>query len=139
MRLRPAVLLTAVMVLFAPAGSALADEEKVDCENPMSTYEMNVCSERDLEKADAALNAIYKKALASIEDNGMEPPFDSKTHEEAMRAAQRAWVAYRDADCKGLLPQVWTGGSGTTSAVNACLIDKTQQRTSELKDRYGLE
>ena len=59
-----------------------------------------------------------------------------QSFEEAMRKSQRAWVAFRDADCKELAAQYWAGGTGTTSAVLGCMTEKTVQRTKELKDLY---
>ena len=56
-----------------------------------------------------------------------------------MRAAQRAWVAFRDAGCKGAMPMEWSGGSGTSAAVLICMREKTEARTKDLKERYGLE
>ncbi len=110
--------------------------DKVDCENATSTYEMNICAERDLEKADAALNATYAKVLAKIAASNQEKPYDAKSWEEALRKSQRAWIAFRDADCKDLVPMAWTGGSGTTADVLGCLIEKTEARTQELEQRF---
>ena len=65
----------------------------------------------------------------------LEKPYDAKSFEEAVRSAQRAWVAYRDAECKGVVAQVWTNGTGSASAILGCMTDKTVQRTKELKEQ----
>ncbi len=78
-----------------------------------------------------------KRPLASTKTRDLEKPYDAKSFEAAMRAAQRAWIAYRDADCKDLTAQEWSGGTGTTSAVLGCMTEKTMQRTKDLKERYG--
>ena len=111
-------------------------EDKIDCENAASTYEINTCADRELEKADAALNATYAKVLAKIAATNQEKPYDPKSWEEALRKSQRAWIAYRDADCKDLVPMAWTGGSGTSADVLGCLIEKTEARTKELEARF---
>ena len=54
-----------------------------------------------------------------------------------MRKAQRAWIAFRDADCRGLVALDWAGGSGTPMAVSICMTDLTKRRTKTLKERYG--
>ncbi len=119
--------------IFAPAARA----EDINCANASSTVEMNFCADKDFEAADKALNATYEATLASTKTRDLEKPYDAKSFEEAMRAAQRAWVAYRDADCKGLVAQEWAGGSGTSAAVLGCMTEKTIERTKELKERYG--
>ena len=126
--------------LIATAGARAADAEApVDCSKAMATAELNQCAETELTKADAALNEIYKKALTHIAANGGDKPYDSKSWEEALRKSQRAWVAYRDADCKDLVPMSWTGGTATSGEVLGCLKEKTEARAKDLKDRYGLE
>ena len=114
-------------------------DEPVDCANATSTYEINACADKDLAKADAALNAAYQKALAKIAASDQEKPYDPKSWEEALRASQRAWVAFRDADCKGLVPMAWAGGTGTSMEVLGCMTAKTDERTKELKERFDAE
>lgn len=127
--------------LTADSPGAFADEEpRVDCENLSgNTHEINVCSERDYAAADAKLNAVWKNVLAHVSENGGEAPWDAKSWEETLRASQRAWVAFRDADCKDAVPMEWTGGTGTTAAVLGCLTEKTRARTKDLETRFGLE
>jgi uncharacterized protein YecT (DUF1311 family) len=119
--------------LWAPRA---AHAEAIDCTNAVSTVEMNFCGDKDYQAADKALNAAYANAVAYIRTRDLQKPYDAANFEEAMRNAQRAWVAYRDADCKELVAQEWSGGSGTTSAILGCMTEKTIQRTKELKDRY---
>jgi uncharacterized protein YecT (DUF1311 family) len=109
----------------------------IDCNRASSTIEMNYCSERAFEKADAKLNEAYQAVLKHIRANGGEAPYDSKSWEEALRASQRAWIAYRDAECNGLVPMEWSGGTGTTTAVNGCMSELTEARTKVLKERYA--
>lgn len=116
-----------------------AEDPAVDCANASATAELNFCAEKELDKADAQLNQVYKKVLAFIAKNGSEKPFDAKSWEAALRESQRAWVAFRDADCKGLVPMSWTGGSGTSGAVLGCLSEKTKARMKELEELYELE
>lgn len=129
----------AIMVLFFSSTADADDDPPVDCDNAKSTYELNTCADRAFQKADDALNAAYKKALAHAAKNGMEKPYDSESWQKALRESQRAWVAFRDADCKGLVPMAWGGGSATSGEVLGCMIEKTEARTKELVDRYGQE
>ena len=125
------------LAILARASPAAAGEPAVDCNDIRNTYESNVCAERDFQAADASLNEVYKRVLAHIAGNGGDKPYDSRTWSEAMKAAQRAWLAFRDADCKGVVPVEWAGGTGTTAAVLGCMSGKTRARIRELEDRYA--
>ena len=126
-------------LLLALSASPVWADERVDCENASTTVEMNICSDEDFKAADAKLNATYKKVLAQIAASDLEKPYDRASWDEALRASQRAWVAFRDADCKGAVPMEWSGGTGTTSAVLGCMTAKTETRTKELAERYTIE
>jgi uncharacterized protein YecT (DUF1311 family) len=136
----PAAALLALAALIAPpTASATEPQPRIDCANAMTTAEMNVCAERDLDKADAALNAAYQRALKAIPGKAVDEPYDTRSWEEALRKSQRAWLAYRDAECKDHTPMHWSGGTGTTVAVLGCLAALTEARTKELAAHYALE
>ncbi|HML43701.1 MAG TPA: DUF1311 domain-containing protein [Hyphomicrobium zavarzinii] len=132
----PALLL--LPLLFPLSCVAAASEEKIDCNDASSTVEMNFCAQKDFDAADAQLNAVYQKVLAHIGESDLEKPYDRASWEEAMRASQRAWVAFRDADCKGAVPMEWSGGTGTTVAVVGCMTTLTEARTKDLASRYDV-
>lgn len=128
--------LIATIVLLLPLAPLSAYAQKIDCENASSTVEMNFCAEKDFKAADKDLNVAYANAVAFIKERKLDKPYDSASFEEALRASQRAWLAFRDADCKDLIAQEWSGGTGTAAASLECMTAKTQERTKELKDRY---
>jgi uncharacterized protein YecT (DUF1311 family) len=134
--MRAVLLVTALIAAFALGRPAVA-EEAIDCSDPRTTVEMNVCGDAAFQEADKRLNAAYKEALKYVAESDLEAPYDPKSWEAALRASQRAWVAFRDADCKGAVPMEWSGGTGTSSAVLACMTDKTDSRIKELIERYG--
>ena len=117
-------------LLTSPARAE--DDPKVDCANAMSTYEQNYCADKDLAAADKKLNDAYQKLLDGIAETGNDKPYDPKSWEKALRESQRAWVAFRDADCDGLAPMSWGGGTGTSAVVLGCKTAKTEARTKEL-------
>ena len=139
---RPAFLALCVclgIVSAVPAPSRAQDqgaEPKADCNNAMSTVEINFCLEKEFDKADAALNADYKKAIAKIPKMASEKPYDAKSWEDALRASQRAWVTFRDAECKDHVPLFWMGGTGATGEVLSCMTEMTKSRTTQLKELY---
>ena len=128
--LRLILALIAGSVVF---GSEQATADRLEiCDKAVPTSELNLCSERAWQATDARLNAAFAKAIDAIRTSDHAKPYDPGGWEKALRASQRAWVAFRDADCKGLVPISWTGGTGTTTAVLVCMTTKTKIRTEEL-------
>jgi uncharacterized protein YecT (DUF1311 family) len=128
-----AIAMLATALLFACPAPASAE---VDCGNAMNTVEMNECADKAFLEADRALNAAYKAALAGIaKDNGEAS--EAKKWEAALRSSQRAWIAFRDAECKGLVAMEWSGGTGATSAILGCMTQMTQERTKALEERFA--
>lgn len=127
-----AALLAAVPAQAAPSSSKL-------CNDPnFATPQINACMEKAADDADHKLNVAYKKALAVIDGDG-DRTADQKAHWRAqLTAAQRAWIAFRDADCGDLVVTEWNGGTGMGSALSACRYDLTVQRTDEILSRYPL-
>lgn len=127
----------AVVCLNLPLRAEDADgNSPVDCDKAISTQEMNMCANQYYENADITLNEVYKKAIAAIPEMATDEPYDAKHWEEALRASQRAWVAYRDAECSNHIPMFWTGGTGATVEILSCLAEKTKARTKELQESY---
>lgn len=122
-------------------GMPVADaaEPKVDCSNARSTAEMNHCTGLELQAADRDLNRVYQRAIAKRRKDGDAGPYTFDAWHAALKASQRAWIKYRDADCDGVVVQDWGGGSGTSSAVNVCRTGLTRHRTAILKERYGIK
>ena len=76
---------------------ARAQEPQGSCFDKATTQlESNECAGKEYEKADAELNRVYK---AILEKYKADPLFLEK-----LRAAQRAWLAYRDAEIAAKYP-----------------------------------
>jgi uncharacterized protein YecT (DUF1311 family) len=130
-------LLLGIAAAMASAPVALAQvPDPIDCSRAATTVELNYCADREYQKADEVLNEAYRQVLESVKSSQGEQPYDAKSWENELRGAQRAWIAFRDADCKGLTPMEWSGGSGTTLAVLTCMIEAAKARTSALRERY---
>ena len=133
-----------LLVLIIPFACAVAvptrAEEPLDCTEAMSTVEMNTCAGAEFAKADRELNEVYARALKAIPDMAPEEPqFDAKAWENALRASQRAWIAFRDAECEDHIAMFWSGGTGATVDVIGCKTEKTEARIKDLKARYENE
>ncbi|MCJ2140225.1 lysozyme inhibitor LprI family protein [Methylobacterium sp. E-066] len=119
---RPAgiLVLVALWACVLPSMGAQADQPSVKlCQAATATPETQACLHKALDAADAKLNAAYKKVLSIIDQD--DRPQDSKAAWKAQfTAAQRARIAFRDADCGDLTFSEWNNGSGTTAALYAC-------------------
>ncbi len=83
--------------------------------------DMNQSANADYKKADAELNKAYREVLNKLDASG-------KTD---LKAAQNAWIKYRDLDCK-FQSSGAAGGAVQAMVVAGCMTDKTVARTKEL-------
>ena len=106
----------AVEARYTPAFHACLDAP--DGQSTMGTVQ---CIGVELKVQDAALNAAYRALVAD-----MTP--DQKA---GLQKAQRAWIAFRDADCAARYSPDW----GTISSItaNMCVLQRTVERTLELE------
>ncbi|WP_162243534.1 MULTISPECIES: lysozyme inhibitor LprI family protein [unclassified Rhizobium] len=122
--------------LVLGTSTASAQEDQIDCQNAITQAEMNMCANQDYEAADKELNAVYRKAMASVKATDTELA-DIDTNlvgaVEALKNAQRAWIGYRDGQCE-LAGFEARGGSMEPMLVSGCLADLTKKRTDELKE-----
>jgi uncharacterized protein YecT (DUF1311 family) len=136
----PSRIILAAIFCLAVAPATAQEPSAADCSEALSTVEMNNCAGAELEKADAELNRVYAKAIAAVPGMATdETPFDAKSWEAALRASQRAWLAFRDAECEEHVAKFWGGGTGATVDILGCKTEKTELRTKELKQRYEIE
>ncbi len=136
---RPTLKLFIILLFTGSANLGVAPPaaaQAIDCANAATTVEINFCADKEYQEADKALNAAYALALKSFSTRDLEKPYDAKSAEEALKTAQRTWIAYRDADCKGVVAQIWTSGTGATSAILQCMTERTSQRTKELNEQF---
>lgn len=111
------------LALLCHAAPALAQE----CDESDETQTgMNICAGVAYKAADRKLNEAYGKVVAHLKDS----PEDRKL----LQAAQRAWIAFRDAEC-AFSGNGYAGGSMQPMVVSMCLTDLTETRTKQL-DAY---
>jgi uncharacterized protein YecT (DUF1311 family) len=121
--IRPFAMLIAMTM---PAAAQVAD-----CSNPITQIEMNDCAAQIWEEADARLNDVYAQTLAILQESDATYPIDGDTEEDRLRAAQRAWVAYRDANCDSA-GYPMRGGSAEPLLFYGCMQSMTEARIAEL-------
>ncbi|VVP76906.1 hypothetical protein PS914_01819 [Pseudomonas fluorescens] len=117
--MHPRVLLALSPLLFTPLAHA------VDCDNAADQATMNQCAAQQHKAADKELNALYQQITGRLQ---ADP--DSK---KLMVGAQRAWIAFRDAECKFSASGV-AGGSVYPLIYSNCITDLTKARVETLKN-----
>ncbi|MET3667948.1 lysozyme inhibitor LprI family protein [Caulobacter sp. 1776] len=104
-----------------PPGAVIAPPSP--CEKRAHTArDMGVCALNDLARSDARLNRTYKALLAQL------VPGDKDT----LRAAQRLWIAYRDAACDRYMDDRLWGRDGGYQATT-CADAMTSARADQLE------
>lgn len=101
-----------------------------------TTLGMSSCLGAEADVWDLFLNVEYlaTMALSKVADEGeaeFSPAFANRV--ESLRAAQRAWIAFRDAECSLAYAQ-WGSGSMRNIAGADCRMKMTAKRTLELRD-----
>lgn len=119
------------LILLALLGAAPAGAQQLDCASPMTQSEMTVCAERDFNSADARLNAVWRQALAAARQMDQYLVDGDVSAEIALRDAQRAWIAFRDAACKAEALSV-RGGSMQPQLTLSCMERLTRARSEDL-------
>ncbi len=121
--------------LVAPLAAPLAAQD-IDCANAAMQMEMNFCAEQEWQTADAGLNAAYQDAMADLKASLADRPEDMANEVTMLRDAQRAWIAFRDANC-AVAGYPMRGGSAEPLLIYGCLRDMTEDRTAELNERFA--
>ncbi len=98
-----------------------------------TTYRIASCFEAELVVWDRLLNARYTDLLDTVA--GLAPPGDTSgsavSPQDDLRTAQRAWIAFRDADCRQEV-NLWSDGSIARMIGPECLMRHTALRTLDL-------
>lgn len=105
-----------IIALLLAAASPAAS-----CLDLGSTTAMAACLDREAQAADRRLNAAYRAARARI----------PAKQAVSLQTAQRAWIAFRDANCRA-----YAAGEGTITQVETaqCRLNTTTARAAELEN-----
>ena len=115
---RMAICAAAMLALSSIAQAGDQGEPEQSCDG--NTFQMVECLKAKTAQWDKRLNAAYQKA---VQDAG-------SAQRDQLRAAQRLWVQYRDANC------LYYGmGEGTIARLDAgeCMRSMTEARAKEFE------
>lgn len=117
--MRAIVMTIPALLAFTVPGFA-QDEEEATCPDAVTTIEIVECLGEIHEEQDTRLNAAYRAAIEPLEG-------ERRTQ---LRDAQRAWGAFRDANCL-----FYRSGEGTIAAIEgtSCMVETTRARADELE------
>jgi uncharacterized protein YecT (DUF1311 family) len=96
------------------------------CDTSATTPDLYYCFSGALEKSDAELNQLYRRVQTVVEGDDLAK----------LKAAQRLWVQFRDANCDAEY-ELYDGGTAAPVVKLACLEAVTRHRTEELRVMYG--
>jgi uncharacterized protein YecT (DUF1311 family) len=113
-----------VILLSAAALTPLSSAHAEDCQNSVTQGEMNNCANEAYEKSDAELNALYKQVGSRLKGDAKQA--------NLLVTAQRAWIAFRDAEC-AFVSSPTTGGSVNPMVQANCRDRVTSARVNDLK------
>ena len=118
------------MLTLALAASLAALQPDINCDEARTQTDMNYCADQDYRRADAELNRIWPQALQRAK--ALDRDVGGAVAEQRLRAAQRAWIAYRDAQCEVAGLEAYRG-TMEPMLVAFCLKDMTERRTNDLR------
>lgn len=115
-----AIVMTIPALLALTFAAGAEEQEAATCPDAVSTVDIVECLGELYEEQDARLNTAYRAAIEPLEG-------ERRTQ---LRDAQRAWVAFRDANCL-----FYRSGEGTIAAIegNSCMVEVTRARAEELE------
>lgn len=111
-----------------PEAKTVASKLVGHCGEAKTQDVMNACFALEFQNASRQMDSTLETALERLDEK-------DKT---SVRAAQEAWVHYRDLHCHAVGAIRVGGGSLEPTEVNTCKADVTMARTKEIKDSYRL-
>jgi len=116
-------------LLFAIATGGL----QASCDTAVTQPDINACALAALSRADAELNRQWQVTLAAARrgEAGDVLGADGRTAADRLLAAQRAWLAFRDAHCDSVAYGEMGAQLDYTMNIH-CRAELTRQRTAQL-------
>lgn len=124
-----AILCFALASVYAQTKKSTRTQGRNRCASAANQRELNDCFCNQHKKADAELNRVYQQLISA---NANDQVFLDK-----LKTAQRAWIAFRDAQLEAIYPETDEPrvkyGSVYPMCYCAAQQDLTEERTKHLK------
>jgi len=121
-----ALALLFIFCLLPLAGAKAQKQRQTNpCENAPSQYEADECAHKQYVAADAELNKFYNQLASKLED---------QEQRAQLKAAELAWIKYRDTDCE-FASSFYKGGTMRPMIESFCKTDVTNARMKELREQ----
>ncbi len=104
----------------------------LDCDNAITTLDMNACAKQEQEKVENELNLVYKQVIKSLSVPDTEVIKYSKVKSNLIQA-ERSWVKFRKADCDATY-SLHQSGSIRNLMYLGCMQSHAEQRIEQLKE-----
>jgi uncharacterized protein YecT (DUF1311 family) len=126
----------AALLVFAASPAAAEHPRVKACFNLRSNAEQRDCLHELYRAASAELDDILRRKLEAADATDTAPPMIGAAPQtlglrDAIAASQKAWEAYREVECWGVVGR--PGGSGRLGWAYGCLAEKTLARIDEVK------
>ena len=133
MRFLPVALALLALHPFQSTAAQGPSQEYAACERNLPElaghWDHTQCTADEVERQKALLNIEYKALLRQTD------PRDK----EALERAQKAWLTFRDAECKAKSDSIdRAGGNGGWDASMTCMLRHLLSRRDQLKGYWGL-
>lgn len=114
-----------VILLAATATLSTASARADECTNATTQQAMTHCAAQKYKKADAALNTVYQQVRQRLKDDAEQT--------QRLVDAQKAWLVFRDAECKFVSRPGPDAGSVSDMNLADCLASLTAKRSADFK------
>lgn len=125
------------LLLFAAAAAA---HPKLNCKSPVTQADLDICTNRDANAADAEMLGEYGVARVILKnmDREIDRKFDKlPSYSAALLASQLAWFKFRKAQCE-IEGYSARGGTIEPMIENECFERVTRDRTKQLQEMLKL-
>lgn len=122
--------LLGVAFLGVAVATPLAGAQADACADASDQATMNMCADKAYKASDAELNKLYKQIKSRLKD-------DADTG-KLLVSAQKAWIAFRDAECT-FSGSASADGSIYPMIVSQCRDGLTQNRIKDFKTYLSCE
>lgn len=104
-------------------GHGTSFDPVINCENPMTTLDINYCMGRDLSRVEAVSDFYLGMAWQRYSHDA--------AFQSALMEAHKAWQDYAKAHCEGVY-QIFAGGSIRTAAFLSCRIELEKRHQHDI-------